>query len=82
MDSRPGRKHDPDAAGNLVARGEVEFIIATPTPVPGGGESLPFTADIAFTTTSTQPGCVWVHKDSGDTGAPIHIVQVPVLLLP
>ena len=71
-----------DSAGNLMARAEATVVPGTPTPVPGGGESLPFIADISFTTSSPQPACIWVHKDSGDTGAPIHIVQVPVLLLP
>lgn len=72
-----------DSRGLEMARVAADIDTrATPQPVAGGGESLPFSAQVAFSVTSQQPACLWVHKTSGRDGSPAHVVQAPVTLLP
>ncbi len=72
-----------DAQGRVVATKNAQIdSSATPRPVPGGGESLPFTAELTFAVSRAEPACLWAHKTSGRDGSPTNVVQVPVQLVP
>jgi len=47
------------------------------------GQTLsPFSVEVAFTTPGPKPACLWVYEASARDGSPIHVGQVPILLLP
>lgn len=47
------------------------------------GQTLaPFSTSIPFTVSQPTPACLWVYELSAQDGSPIHVVQVPVTLLP
>jgi len=47
------------------------------------GQTLaPFAEDVPFSVTEETPACLWVYEKSARDGRPIHVVQIPVLLLP
>jgi hypothetical protein len=47
------------------------------------GQTLaPFAEDVPFSVTEETPACLWVYEESARDGSPIHVVQIPVLLLP
>ncbi len=48
------------------------------------GQTLaPFSATVPFTVSAATPACIWVYEISAADGVtPIHVVQIPVTLLP
>ena len=47
------------------------------------GQTLaPFSVSIPFSVAQATPACLWVYELSAQDGSPIHIVQIPVTLLP
>ncbi|MDO8703760.1 MAG: Gmad2 immunoglobulin-like domain-containing protein [Sulfuricaulis sp.] len=53
------------------------------TAMSSEGQTLaPFSATVPFTVSAQTPACVWVYEKSAQDGSPIHVVQVPVTLLP
>ncbi len=46
------------------------------------GELAPFSIDVAFSVDQTTPACIWVYEASARDGSPIHVGQIPVILLP
>ncbi len=42
----------------------------------------PFSEQITFSTPGPKPACLWVYQASARDGSPIHVGQVPILLLP
>lgn len=42
----------------------------------------PFSEEVGFTTAVPKPACLWVYEASARDGSPIHVGQVPILLLP
>ncbi len=42
----------------------------------------PFTHDVAFAVTAPTPACLWVFESSARDGSPVHVGQVPLVLLP
>jgi hypothetical protein len=63
-----------DAQGNELAD---QFAMSNE------GQTLaPFSATVPFTATVDTPACIWVYEISPADGAPIHVVQIPVLLQP
>ena len=42
----------------------------------------PFTIDVEFSVSQPTPACIWVYEQSARDGSPIHVGQIPVLLLP
>ena len=64
-----------DANGNIIAD--------TSTMASAGGPSLaPYSADVPFTVSQMQQGCVRVFEASAKDGSPINVVQVEVNLAP
>jgi hypothetical protein len=49
---------------------------------PDMGVIGPFSSDVTFTVTEPTPACIWVFEQSARDGSPIHIGQIPVVLLP
>jgi hypothetical protein len=63
-----------DAAGNTIA---------DETAMSSEGQTLaPFQQDVAFSVTHETPACLWVYESSARDGSPIHVRQIPLLLLP
>lgn len=75
-----------DATGEPVAEVRVPPLSPEgripPSTIEVGEFSAPFAADITFSTIVEQPGCVEVFELSAADGSPIHVVQIPVLLMP
>ncbi len=46
------------------------------------GQLGPFTIDIEFNVSAQTPACLWVYEESARDGSPIHVGQVPLVLLP
>ena len=62
-----------DAAGNTIA---------DETAMSSEGQTLaPFSEDIAYSVTQDTPACLWVYENSARDGSPIHVRQIPLLLL-
>jgi len=49
---------------------------------PDIGVIGPFTHDVAFAVTGPTPACLWVYESSAMDGSPVHVGQVPLVLLP
>ncbi len=49
---------------------------------PDIGVIGPFSHDVAFAVSEPTPACLWVYEQSAQDGSPIHVGQVPLLLLP
>ncbi len=65
-----------DAAG-------VPIVEAFGTSQTGdAGELRPFTIDIKFNVSAQSPACLWVYERSAKDGSPVHVGQVPVVLIP
>lgn len=63
-----------DAAGNTIA---------DETAMSSEGQTLaPFQQDVAFSVTQETPACLWVYESGARDGSPIHVRQIPLLLLP
>lgn len=47
------------------------------------GQTLaPFEEQVLFSVTEETPACLWVYEQSAEDGEPIHVVQIPVILVP
>jgi hypothetical protein len=58
-------------------------IIADVTGMSAQGQTLaPFSATVPFTVGARKPACLWVYERSARDGLPIHVVQVPLTLVP
>ena len=63
-----------DAQGNELAD---QFAMSNE------GQTLaPFSTSVSFTVTEDTPACLWVYEASAQDGRPIHVVQIPLTLLP
>lgn len=57
--------------------------IADQTAMSAEGQTLaPFSATVPFTVSARTPACLWVYERSARDGLPIHVVQVPLTLVP
>ncbi len=57
--------------------------IADQTAMSNEGQTLaPFSTSVSFTVTEETPACLWVYEASAQDGSPIHVVQIPLTLLP
>ena len=57
--------------------------IADQTAMSAEGQTLaPFSATVPFTVSARKPACLWVYERSARDGLPIHVVQVPLTLVP
>ncbi len=58
--------------------------LADQSAMSNEGQTLaPFSASVPFTVTQATPACIWVYEISAADGVtPIHVVQIPVTLLP
>ncbi len=57
--------------------------IADQVAMSAQGQTLaPFSATVPFTVSTPTPACLWVYENSARDGLPIHVVQVPVTLVP
>ena len=65
-----------DADGDVIAE---TFGTAGPAEV---GELAPFSIDVTFSVTEETPACIWVYEQSARDGSPIHVGQIPVMLVP
>lgn len=61
-----------DATGNE--------LVATTTQSAEGQVLSPFSADVAFSVTSSSSACLWVYEVSAKDGSPVNVVQVPLTL--
>lgn len=58
-------------------------VIADQTAMSNEGQTLaPFSTSVSFTVTEDTPACLWVYEASAQDGSPIHVVQIPLTLLP
>jgi hypothetical protein len=58
-------------------------IVNTFTTAAEAGPALaPFSASVAFSVASEQPGCIRVFEASARDGSPVNVVQIPVTLAP
>ncbi len=58
-------------------------VIVDETAMSSEGQTLaPFQQDVAFSVTQETPACLWVYESSARDGSPIHVRQIPLLLLP
>ena len=63
-----------DAAGNTIA---------DETAMSAEGQTLaPFRTDVPFSVSEETPACMWVYESSARDGSPIHVRQIPLVLLP
>lgn len=63
-----------DAQGNELAD---QFAMSNE------GQTLaPFSTSVPFSVNEETPACLWVYEKSAQDGSPIHVVQIPVTLLP
>ncbi len=63
-----------DAAGN---------VIVDETAMSSEGQTLaPFKKAVEFSVTQEMPACLWVYESSARDGSPIHVRQIPLVLLP
>ncbi|MFQ6672999.1 MAG: Gmad2 immunoglobulin-like domain-containing protein [Candidatus Tectimicrobiota bacterium] len=47
------------------------------------GQTLaPFTLGVPFSVSEATPACLWVYEESARDGSPIHVLQIPLTLLP
>lgn len=47
------------------------------------GQTLaPFTVGVPFSVSEATPACLWVYEESAADGSPIHVLQIPLTLLP
>ena len=46
------------------------------------GQLGPFTISIEFNVSTQMPACLWVYEESAMDGSPIHVGQIPLVLLP
>jgi hypothetical protein len=52
------------------------------TAMSAEGQVLsPFSADVDFAVVAETAGCIWVYEESPMDGSPIHVAQIPVVLL-
>jgi hypothetical protein len=49
---------------------------------PNMGVIGPFSHEVAFAVSEPTPACLWVYEQSARDGSPIHVGQVPLVLLP
>ncbi len=49
---------------------------------PDIGVIGPFSHDVAFAVAVATPACLWVYEESAMDGSPVHVGQVPLVLLP
>jgi len=49
---------------------------------PDMGVLGPFVRGVEFTVAEPTPVCLWVYEQSAQDGSPIHVGQVPLVLLP
>jgi hypothetical protein len=63
-----------DASGTEIAS---TFGMAN---APDVGQLGPFSISLTFSVSADADACLWVYEDSAETGDPINVVQVPVLL--
>ena len=49
---------------------------------PDIGVIGPFSHDVAFAVSEPTPACLWVYEQSAQDGSPVHVGQVPIVLLP
>lgn len=66
--------YDADGATLAEASGEVQQEEA--------GVISSFLQGIVFTVAEPTPACLWVYEESAREGSPIHVGQVPLVLLP
>ena len=52
------------------------------TQPPDVGVIGPFLQGVVFTVAEPTPACLWVYEKSAQDGSPIHVGQVPLVLLP
>ena len=64
-----------DAAGNVLAD-------TFTTAAEGAPTLAPFSADVPFTVTSEQPGCIRVFEESAKDGSAVNVVQIETTLAP
>ena len=63
-----------DAAGSVIANEKA---------MSSEGQTLaPFKKEVAFSVTQETPACLWVYESSARDGSPIHVRQIPLVLLP
>src|SRR3990170_794962 len=54
-----------------------------PPGLDTGGHPAPFATDILLTDVRDQTSfCIWVFTETTDDGRPMHVVQVPIIVLP
>ena len=46
------------------------------------GELAPFSIEVTFDVDEPTPACIWVYEASATDGSPIHVGQIPVILVP
>lgn len=57
--------------------------IADMTAMSAEGQTFaPFEAELPFEVLEETPACLWVYEASAMDGSPIHVVQIPLVLLP
>jgi hypothetical protein len=49
---------------------------------PDIGVIGPFSHNVAFAVSEPTPACLWVYEQSAQDGSPVHVGQVPIVLLP
>jgi hypothetical protein len=59
--------------------GQITDVVASSEE---GQVLAPFSEEVAFAVTAPTPACVWVYEASPMDGSPIHVVQIPVTLMP
>jgi hypothetical protein len=64
-----------DAAGRVIAGGFT-------TAQEAGPALAPFDGSLPFSVTAQTPACLWVFEESAEDGRPLHVVQVPLTLVP
>ena len=57
-------------------------IINYPGRAQAGQELSPFEETVPFTVPEDTPACLWVYERSARDGLPIHVVQIPLTLVP
>jgi len=63
-----------DAGGN---------VLGEEVGMSSEGQTLaPFAEDLPFSVIDETPACLWIYEKSARDGSPVHVVQIPVLLLP
>lgn len=72
-----------EATFQITIFGEDGNILGEEAGMSSEGQTLaPFAEAVPFSVTEETPACLWVYEKSARDGSPIHVVQIPVLLLP